>query len=178
MWKWHISYLKKKKKKKKKKKQNKKKITIQIFDKATSVKTIYKLKSEMRSFKSNENIHKKEGGSYYVVSANKASSVTLQSPGNESQRKHTAILRVRHTKPCPCPTLGHYILDLNPSTVCPETASVVSPFQVAIVLGKKENFSRPFGQHGKGWDLVLPLPLPASDRYLFLSVVTRLLCVL
>ena len=31
----------------------------------------------MRSFKSNENIHKKEGGSYYVVSANKASSVTL-----------------------------------------------------------------------------------------------------
>ena len=47
----------------------------------------------MRSFKSNENIHKKEGGSYYVVSANKASSLTLQSPGNESQRKHTAILR-------------------------------------------------------------------------------------
>ena len=29
------------------------------------------------SFKSNEIIHKKEGGSYYVVSANKASSVTL-----------------------------------------------------------------------------------------------------
>ena len=26
----------------------------------------------MRSFKINENIHKKEGGSYYVVSANKA----------------------------------------------------------------------------------------------------------
>ena len=43
----------------------------------------------MRSFKSNENIHKKEGGSYYVVSANKASSVTLQSSGNESQRKQT-----------------------------------------------------------------------------------------
>ena len=36
----------------------------------------------------NENIHKMEGGSYYVVSANKASSVTLQSPGNKSQRKH------------------------------------------------------------------------------------------
>ena len=35
------------------------------------------IKSEMRSFKSNEIIHKKEGGSYYVVSANKASSVTL-----------------------------------------------------------------------------------------------------
>ena len=48
----------------------------------------------MRSFKSNENIHKKEGGSYYVVSANKASSVTLQSPGNESRKKYTAILRI------------------------------------------------------------------------------------
>ena len=35
------------------------------------------IKSEMRYFKSNENIHKKEGGSYYIVSANKASSVTL-----------------------------------------------------------------------------------------------------
>ena len=32
---------------------------------------------KMSSFKSNENIHKKEGGSYYVVSANKASSMTL-----------------------------------------------------------------------------------------------------
>ena len=48
----------------------------------------------MRSFKSNENIHKKEGGSYYVVSANKRSSVILQSPGNERQRKPTAILRI------------------------------------------------------------------------------------
>ena len=33
--------------------------------------------SKMSSFKSNENIHKKEDGSYYVVSANKVSSVTL-----------------------------------------------------------------------------------------------------
>ena len=40
-------------------------------------KHLMNIKSEMRSFKSNENIHKKEGGSYYVVSANKASSVTL-----------------------------------------------------------------------------------------------------
>ena len=32
---------------------------------------------KMSSFKSNENIHKKEDRSYYVVSANKASSVTL-----------------------------------------------------------------------------------------------------
>ena len=39
-------------------------------------------------------------------------------------------LRDRHTKPCPYPTLGYYILDLNPSTVSAETASVVSPFQV------------------------------------------------
>ena len=43
----------------------------------------------MRSFKSNENIHKKEGGShkkeggsYYVVSANKASSVSIFFSGN------------------------------------------------------------------------------------------------
>ena len=35
-------------------------------------------KSEkVSSFKSNINIHKNEDGSYYVVSANKASSVTL-----------------------------------------------------------------------------------------------------
>ena len=34
-------------------------------------------KSGMRCFKSNENIHKKEDWSYYEVSANKASSVTL-----------------------------------------------------------------------------------------------------
>ena len=39
----------------------------------------------MSSFKSNENIHKKEDWSYYVVSANKASSVTLSWPGNESR---------------------------------------------------------------------------------------------
>ena len=45
-------------------------------------------------FKSNENIQKKEGGSYYVVSTNKASSVTLQSPGYESQKKYTAVLRI------------------------------------------------------------------------------------
>ena len=41
----------------------------------------WRQKSKMSSFKSNENIYKniykKEDGSYYVVSANKASSVTL-----------------------------------------------------------------------------------------------------
>ena len=35
------------------------------------------MESKLSSFKSNENIHKKEDGSYYAVSANKASSVTL-----------------------------------------------------------------------------------------------------
>ena len=40
--------------------------------------SIRSLDYKMSSFnKSNENIHKKEDGSYYVVSANKASSVTL-----------------------------------------------------------------------------------------------------
>ena len=66
---------------------------IQIFDKATSVKTIYK---------------QSQGQAYQAMSL---------------------------------PNLGHYILDLNPSTVSAETDSVASPFQVAIVLGKKENFS-------------------------------------
>ena len=63
------------------------------------------------------------------------------------------FLRDRHTKPCPCPTIGHYIVDLNPSAVSAETASVVSPFRVAIVLGKKENFSPyAFGRwYWKGW---------------------------
>ena len=32
----------------------------------------------MSSFKSNENIHKKEDGSYYVVSANRASSLFIK----------------------------------------------------------------------------------------------------
>ena len=34
-------------------------------------------KKKMSSFKSNENIHKKEDGSYYAASANKAPPVTL-----------------------------------------------------------------------------------------------------
>ena len=46
-------------------------------EKTIGTQRLPNIKSEMRSFKSNENIHKKEGGSYYVVSANKASSVTL-----------------------------------------------------------------------------------------------------
>ena len=36
-----------------------------------------KIEKKMSYFKSNESIHKKEDGSYYVVSANKASSVIL-----------------------------------------------------------------------------------------------------
>ena len=55
-----------------------------------------------------------------------------------SQNYLQAVLRDKHTKPCPCAILDHYILDFNPSTVSTETASVVSPFKVAIVLGKKE----------------------------------------
>ena len=38
----------------------------------------------MRSFKSNENIHKKEGGSYYVVSAKKS---LISDPVITRQRK-------------------------------------------------------------------------------------------
>ena len=52
-------------------------ISNKIIRRYTSYLAELIIKSEMRSFKSNENIHKKEGGSYYVVSANKASSVTL-----------------------------------------------------------------------------------------------------
>ena len=48
-----------------------------VMGKKSIDSNIQNIKSEMRSFKSNENIHKKEGASYYVVSANKASSVTL-----------------------------------------------------------------------------------------------------
>ena len=44
------------------------------FSKRNRVRPI-KIRNEI--LKSNENIHKNEGGSYYVVSANKASSVTL-----------------------------------------------------------------------------------------------------
>ena len=45
------------------------------------------IKSEMRSFKSNENIHKKEGGSYYVVSANKASSPSIVIRGKRNSAR-------------------------------------------------------------------------------------------
>ena len=34
------------------------------------------IKSEMRSFKSNENIHKKEGGSFFVVSGRRFTAAT------------------------------------------------------------------------------------------------------
>ena len=47
------------------------------YDLQSACTLLSNIKSEMRFFKSNENIHKKEGGSYYVVSANKASAVTL-----------------------------------------------------------------------------------------------------
>ena len=58
----------------------------------------------MRSFQSNENIHKKEGGSYYVVSAIKASSVTARRTWvdvgsvacGKSVRKHTHAMLWSH----------------------------------------------------------------------------------
>ena len=70
----------------------------------------------MRSFKSNENIHKKEGGSYYVVSANKASSVTLQSPGNESQRN--LLLNYIYTLSGPATELYLYTLRAATQSAC------------------------------------------------------------
>ena len=45
----------------------------------------------MRSFKSNENLHKKEGGSYYVVSANKASSQAYEKFNYSVLRKSNII---------------------------------------------------------------------------------------
>ena len=50
-----------------------------FMSKFTDTFTYFGVKHKMSSFKSNENICKKEDGSYYmyVVSANKASSVTL-----------------------------------------------------------------------------------------------------
>ena len=46
--------------------------------------SLVNIKSEMRSFKSNENIHKKEGGSYYVVSGERGGSVVeCQTPERE-----------------------------------------------------------------------------------------------
>ena len=53
------------------------------------------IKSEMRSFKSNENIHKKEGGSYYVVSGERGGSgVECRTPEREvrGSRPTSAVL--------------------------------------------------------------------------------------
>ena len=70
-------------------------------------------------------------------------------PTSPSASVMEAVLRNRHTKPCPCPTLGHYILNLSPSAVSAETASVVILFQAAIVLGRKDNFSPPVYAFGR-----------------------------
>ena len=48
---------------------------------------------KLSSFKSNENIHKREDGSYYVVSANKASSVTCTSAGGGTNRYFCCTLK-------------------------------------------------------------------------------------
>ena len=55
----------------------------------------------MRSFKSNENIHKKEGGSYYVVSANKASSVTLTCTMEDDPPAMCSSRRPKHNETNP-----------------------------------------------------------------------------
>ena len=49
---------------------------VTMYDSNRPAQLQIKIRNE-NPFKSKENIHKKEGGSYYVVSANKASSVTL-----------------------------------------------------------------------------------------------------
>ena len=51
-------------------------VWVKVFSKKTSHFVANKIQ-KLSSFKSNENIHKKEDGPYYVVSANKVSSVTL-----------------------------------------------------------------------------------------------------
>ena len=80
------------------KKKHKKMITIQIFDKAISVKTIYKQSS--------------------------GTGIPSHVPAQPSRSLYFGL-------------------------VSAETVSVVSPFQVAIVLGKKENFS-PSYMHSEG----------------------------
>ena len=54
------------------------------------------IKSEMGSFKRNENIHKKEGGSYYVVSANKASSINPVTASEFSGKCQDSSVTSRH----------------------------------------------------------------------------------
>ena len=52
-------------------------LQLKLADCKAAIKTGVNKNHKMSSFKSNENIHKKGDGSYYVVSANTASSVTL-----------------------------------------------------------------------------------------------------
>ena len=59
------------------------------------------IKSEMRTHKSNENIHKKEGGSYYVVSAKpvrgRTGNVTIQKWKMENLLYQNQNHRANHT---------------------------------------------------------------------------------
>ena len=52
------------------------KLNVATYDTIRYDNILLNKNHKMSSFKSNENIHKKGDGSYYVVSANKASSVT------------------------------------------------------------------------------------------------------
>ena len=48
-----------------------------FYGRKTAQHQLQRKQIKMSSFKSNENIHEKEDRSYHVVSANKASTVTL-----------------------------------------------------------------------------------------------------
>ena len=69
-------------------------------------------------------------------------------------------LKLFTSKPCLCPNPRSLYFGLKPINCPRETASVVSPFQVAFVLAEKENFSPSVyvcirTMILKGWDLVL-----------------------
>ena len=98
----------------------------------------------------------------FFLSANTAHSVKDCHHGRVTNYLQE-VPKGRDSIPSPCSTLGYYILALYPSAVSEETASVVRPFQVSIVLGKNE-FLKPaiytIGQwYCKGWDLILLHPL-------------------
>ena len=50
---------------------------LHVYSSEWDLRVIIRIKIKNEFFKSNENIHKNKDGSYYVVAANKALSVTL-----------------------------------------------------------------------------------------------------
>ena len=79
----------------------------------------------MRSFKNNENIHKKEGGSYYVVSANPFNCTICLSPLNTVPKKDSEDRRI--------------ILDLS----CPIGGSINDYVSKDFYVGQKITLSYP-----------------------------------